>query len=62
MVVEKMVISLKYVNIVKKQFMMVILQDIKGYVKVLTRSNNKKFMYVMYVKNNNIFKKIIVNQ
>ena len=57
-----MVISLKYVNIVKKQFMMVILQDIKGYVKVLTRSNNKKFMYVMYVKNNNIFKKIIVNQ
>ena len=46
-----MVISLKYVNIVKKQFMVVILQDIKGYVKVLTRSNNKKFMYVMYVKN-----------
>ena len=46
-----MAISLKYVNIVKKQFMVVILQDIKGYVKVLTRSNNKKFMYVMYVKN-----------
>ena len=49
--VEKMVISLKYVKNVKKQLLVVILQDIKEYVKVLTRSNNKKFMYVMYVKN-----------
>ena len=54
--VEKMEISLKYVKNVKEQLLMVIILDIKKDVKVLNRTNNKKFMYAMYAKNKKLLK------